>query len=448
MSLISIILFFVGLIAFIDNKKHVSLIIILTLSSSYFLLSPPIFLIGTLSLQHSDLGLLLIIVLIPISYRGTNSELNEIKKVFLFFLIFLIISVTYDFVVKETSAMQIFRTTRKIGYLLFFFLINSFGWNDYKKVIKIVAIITVIHSILYISQYVLDFSYGSFLDPSKEEIENKLGGSRYAHRPYYIIPILIIILYLYDKSKSKFHLMIMVLFSSAIIFTQSRGLILSGIIIFLLSLILKNRVTVISLFSFTTIFLLIYIALQVYFPIIGERFSGFYQEITLIRDMDTNNLKSFFHEGSFVFRFGLTYERLIYVLQDPIRILLGVGFVPDKDIIEPIFILGTYSPGLPTGFEQYNSVDVFLPNIITRYGIVGSLIYIYFIFKLVTFAKDNIRFIWSKVLYIYLLSLIVISFSGESFYNTQSFIFIFILIGLLLNEKDNKKKNYKISQDI
>jgi hypothetical protein len=448
MSLISIILFFVGIIAFIDNKKHVSLIIILTLSSSYFLLAPQNFLIGTLSLQHGDLALLLIIILTLISYRGTNSELNGIKKGFLFFLIFLIISVTYDFVVRDTSAMQIFRTTRKIGYLLFFFLINSFSWNDYKKVIKIVFIITVIHSILYISQYVLDFSYESFLNPSKEKIENKLGGLRHTHRPTYIIPILIIILYLYDKSKSKFHLMLIVLFSSAIILTQSRGLILSGVSIFLLYLILKNRVTVITLFSFTVIFILIYITLQTYFPIIGERFSGFYQEITLIRDMDTNNLTSFFHEGSSVFRFGITYERVIYVLQDPIRILLGVGFIPDMDIIEPIFILGTHSPTLPTGFEQYNSIDIFLPNIITRYGIVGSLIYIYFIFKLVTFAKDNIRCIWGAVLYIYLLSLIVVSFSGESFYNTQSFIFIFILIGLLLNEKDNKKKNYKIPQDI
>ena len=438
MGIISVFLFFAGFFAFINNKKHVSLIIILLLSTGYFLLAPQNFSIGPLSLQHGDLALLLIVILTLISYRGTSSELNGIKKTFLLFLIFLTISVTYDFVVRDTSAMQIFRTTRKIGYLLFFFLINSFSWNDYKKVIKIVAIITVMHSILYISQYVLSFSYGAILDPLKDIIENKLGGTRYTNRPTYIIPILIIYLFLNYKSKSPFHLMTIVLFSIALILTQSRGLILSAISVFFLYLLFQSKIKLLRLSSFSIIFLLIYIALQAYFPIIGERFSGLYHEITLIKDMDTSNLKSFFHEGSLVFRFGVTYERVIYVLQDPVRILLGVGFVPDIDIIKPIFTLGTQSPKMPTGFEQYNSIDIFFPNIITRYGIAGSLIYIYFILKLVTFAKDNKRLIWGKVLYIYLFSLIVISFSGESFYNAQCFIFIFILIGLLLNEKKYK----------
>ena len=151
--------------------------------------------------------------------------------------------------------------------------------------------------------------------------------------------------------------------------------------------------------------------------------------------MNYNSLNDFYHEGSFLFRLGLTYERFLYVLQEPIRILLGVGFIPDMDIFSPIFVLGTYSEVMPTGFEQFNSIDILFPNIITRYGIFGSLIFINLLIVIIKLGYKNKEIITGQILITYMFSMIYISLINESFYNSKYFILIFILIGMLVSQK-------------
>ncbi|MBK9737017.1 MAG: hypothetical protein IPO92_19510 [Saprospiraceae bacterium] len=155
----------------------------------------------------------------------------------------------------------------------------------------------------------------------------------------------------------------------------------------------------------------------------------------MVGRFDFNDLNFFYHQGSFTFRLGLTYERLMYVLDDTTRIILGVGFIPDFDILKPIFILGTISHTLPAGYEQFNSADVLFPNLITRYGIVGSLIFLYFIIQLFIYSYKNKGLIWGKILFTYLFALSIISLNSETFYNGQIFIMIFIMIDMVTKSK-------------
>ena len=431
MGFISVYLFLIGLLSFFNAQRYITLIIIGVLSTGYFGFADMGFLLGSFSLQHGDLALLLIFVLLPFRTKFNENQLKGIRNALVLFLLFLVVSILYDFILRGTTPMQIFRTTRKIGYLAFFFLINSFSWQDYQRFIKAILLLTVIHALLYISQYVIGYSFNP-----NDVVENELGGARYGNSQIYIIPVLVISFFTLTKIKTNF--LIIILLIIAIVLTQTRGAIISAASVILLFLLLQNRIKLQTIIILSLLLIIGYNVTLNYFPIIGERFLQLNKEIKMVRNMDYNNLPAFYNQGSFIFRVGVTYDRFMYVLKEPVRIILGAGFMPDMDIAKPIFTVGTHSPSLPSGFEQYNSVDIFFPNIITRYGIVGSTIYLYFIYKLFIFSFKTRKMLWGKILFTYLWSMVVISFINETFYNGQYFIFIFIMIGLVLREKKKK----------
>jgi len=158
MGFITVMLFFVAFFAFFSKQKHFTLIIIAVLASQYFRLADPNFFIGPFSFQHSDFALLLIFSLLPFRNKLNDIQLKGIIRGLLVFILFLAISITYDLLIRGTTPMQIFRTTRKLGYLAFFFLMASFSLRDYQRFIKFIIAITIIHALLYIAQYIFSFS--------------------------------------------------------------------------------------------------------------------------------------------------------------------------------------------------------------------------------------------------------------------------------------------------
>ena len=428
MELISIILFLVGFWSFFSEHKYLTLIVIAFLSTDYLGVADPSFFLGSISLQHGDLALLLIFSLLPFRKKIKDVQINNIKRALFVFALFLAVSIFYDFFVRGTTAMQIFRTTRKTGYLAFLFLINSFSKRDYKNFIYFFIFLTAVHAILYISQYIFNYSFSP-----TETVDDEFGNVRYRNTPPLVVPMLVISVFVISKARKK--IAITSLFFITIILAQSRGGIIASVSILLLFLFfqykLKSR-TIVFVFSFL---FLGYLIIPYLFPIIGARFQSLFGDISLVGQADYGNLNFFRSQGSLIFRLGLTYERLMYVLADTTRIILGVGYIPDFDITHPIFILGTLSPALPTGFEQFNSVDIFFPNIITRYGIVGSIIFLYFIFKIFVFGYKNRAVLWGKILFTYLFSMIFMSLVNETFYNGQYFLIIFIMMGMIIKTK-------------
>jgi hypothetical protein len=428
MGFITIILFIIGFFAFFSKQKQLTLMIIAVLASQYFRLVDPNFFIGPFSFQHGDFALLLIFSLLPFRKKLNNAELNGIRKSLILFFIFLFVSILYDLSMRSTTPMQIFRTTRKTGYLAFFFLLTSFPYKDYQRLIQFIFIVTVIHAFLYIFQYILGYA---FL-PGKVD-ENELGGVRFGNSPVFLIPILVVTVF--SLYKKKYQIVFIILFLISIVFSQSRGMIVSAISILLVYALLANKLKIIPVTLISLTLIIGYNIIISYFPIIEERFLHLFTEINEVNKMNYNDLNAFYHQGSFIFRWGVTYERLMYVLEDPVRIILGVGYIPDIDITYPIFTIGTHSPTLPTGYEQYNSVDIFFPNIITRYGIVGSLIFLFLIFEIFLFSFKNRLSLWGKVLLTYLVSMLFISLINETFYNGFNFLFIFFFMGLTIKEE-------------
>lgn len=428
MGIISLMLFFLGFVSFFTKSKYLTLITIAILSTRYFGFYTENFYIGSFSLQHGDVALVLIFSLIPFRTKNIDLDLNKLRKAIILFLSFLFISISYDLIYRDISIIQVFRTTRKIGYFAFFFLISSFKYIDYIKFFKFIIYFTIFHSILYLSQYV--FSYSLFGEESKI---NELGGVRYGLSPVYIIPSLCALIFIY--SKTIFRVSTIYLLIITILFTQSRGAIIAMVSVYLTYLVYQNKLKIKYLFIFPFLASIIYFSLILILPVIVERFDILFYEIASLTNLNLDDFSNFYTDGTLTFRFVLTAERFLYVIQDPIFSLLGVGFFPDNEISSALFFVNSFSPDLPIGHETYNSVDIFFPNIITRYGLLGSVVYIVLIYQFFKFSIKNKKYIWSQALHSFLISLLFISLINESFYNGQYFFMIFVLVGLTIKSK-------------
>jgi len=428
MIFVSIFLFVIALIFFFNARRHLTLLIILVLSSNFFDLVEPSFILGPISLQYGDLALVLIFLMLPFRTKINSEDILAIKKALVIFSLFFFVSASYDYFSRGTSLMQIFRTSRKLGYLMFFPLLSTFSKKDYELLIKYLLYLTFFHSIFYISQYIFQFEMSGM---SSANID---GTMRFRNAPYYLVPIFIFLVYNQDKFKlSKYYLGILIL---VFVLGQSRGAIISVLSILLIYFYLEKIIKFQTVISILLIVSVGYLTMILLLPDLSYRFEEGYYQILSLNDINYGyNLAGLRFKGTFIFRIGILYERFIYVIQHSSTILLGVGYLPDMDIIRPIFQLGTHSPTLPSGYEQFNSVDIFFPNIVTRYGIVGSIIYLYAILQIGKYAINHIKYLFGKILFTYLFALVSISFINESFYNAQIFMLIFILVGLIVCDK-------------
>lgn len=427
MAIVTILIFLMGLISFFNNKKLLTLISLFLLIYNYLGLSQPYFNIGSLTIQNSDLALLLIFILLPFRIKLNFKELKNINKSIIIFIVFLSFSLSYDLIFRETTPFQAFRSLRNLGFLFFYFIMFLFDYKDYKRFFNIIITITVIHSLIYISQYIFNFSFFS-----DKLLPNDEGIIRYSNSPHFFT--ITIILLIFKKLKNYFDYLKITIVTIAVLFTLSRGAISILLIIFLLALIFKYKKKVYKFVIPLSLFYMIF-SFIISNTSLNSRFSKANNEITSFTNIDFDNLNSLYHQGSLIFRLGLTYERIVYVLEDPVRIILGVGFIPDMDIKRKIFVIGTHSEILPTGFEQYNSADIMLPNLITRFGIFGSLLFLMLIYYIFRFSLVNKDCEFGKILFTYTISLVFLSLNNQSFYQTQLFIMFFMMISMILSKK-------------
>lgn len=424
MAFLSISFFLLGLISFFTKNKKITLICIFLLTYNFINLVQPFFYIGSVSIQNSDLALLLIFSILVFKSKFNYKDVKGIKIVLVAFLVFLSISVLYDIFVMGTTLSQSFRTLRKFGFLFFFFILDKFKFKDYKFLFSFILNITLIHSIIYISQYIVGFSF------FKDSLKSDMGQLRFSNSPPFLY--ISLVLFLFEKKSNYVKILIILI---AILCTLSRAALIVAVISVFYALIYKYKFNLFKVgFSMTLIYLIFSFIIS-YSTSLNNRITDANEQITSINSLDFDNLNSFYHQGSWIFRLGLTYERLMYVLEDPKKIILGVGFVPDFDIERKIFILGTKSDVLPTGYEQYNSGDILYPNIITRFGIFGSLLFMAIIFKILQFSLKNTRFNHGKILTTYIIALLFSTFNNQSFYVAHQFLFVFILIPQIFHEK-------------
>lgn len=216
-----------------------------------------------------------------------------------------------------------------------------------------------------------------------------------------------------------------VLYLIPLIYGAMRGPIVSllcGILYSLRHKIVKIRYFIIALI----VGLLLY---SVYTNLISDRFNrydvSFTEEvisgISIKKIMDFSSYEGSNREvftwqenGTFVFRISMLAERIIYLFQNPEKILFGAGMIDEASPKNDFhFKLGTPNENYKYQYCQIESNDILWTSYLLRYGIIGILFWIvlfHVCFKQFNNRQDQVNLVGLS----YTLFLIINSFGSDS----------------------------------
>ena len=307
-----------------------------------------------------------------------KNKFNRIKKdkiarFILLFYIFFILHSFFTIVLSIDSARYAtaLLRTHYSPFLLYFVLMNL-GKHDSIKTLHILFIICVIHSFLYILQFMgIDLFQGEF------EVRDVVRRGM----PYYGCLFFFYAFSIRGNKKWLLACLILVPFLGG----SARGVIVS---IFFACVLYYRGVVFKSLKNFVLAGILGIGLIVVYNLVLSDNFtrrgrSGFVGDVTGAFNwenvVDYSNSGSIEENGTFVFRIALLAERIIYLINNPGYIPFGCGSIEEVSPNNHMyFLIGTYNESTRYGRTMIETNDILWPPYIIRYGICGILFWVMF----------------------------------------------------------------------
>lgn len=267
----------------------------------------------------------------------------------------------------------------EIPYLLYF-VFRSIPVYSLKKSMPILLYGSIITGILYYLQFI-----GIFLLVASDESQASMEFSRYNNIPILTIPI---ILYLFSSTgKTKNKMSILVFFAGILILSQNRGMILA-VAIALGYYIIKYR-TLISkkmIVGLGIVVLLSSSVLAYRFSQKGSTGDGLKSELLLAKEMFHNRNYRFYDNsmmvvnGTLAFRSALIAERVDYLVEHPLSLIIGAGSYHEKSpsTKKLPFVLGSRTED---GVAKVDTGDISLVSRIFRYGLLYMFIFAAFLYR-------------------------------------------------------------------
>lgn len=149
-------------------------------------------------------------------------------------------------------------------------------------------------------------------------------------------------------------------------------------------------------------------------------------------------------ESTFLFRMAHTYERYLYMEEKTERLLFGAGLMAEDSKYTDKkfdFVIGLTNEkkGTPV---QLDTADTSWSNFLIRYGIVGTVLYLFLYVSLTLYFYKNRKNEWGLPVFLYLLLLLGVSFTSDLFYQVYVLVFPLMLYDHIINNiKENDKGN-------
>lgn len=346
-------------------------------------------------------------------YIKRNQELKWLVRLVCFFFFSILVSILYfRFPLKES-------VTTGLRFLLFLSLLVyiPLKGKEYISVFRIVFFITLIASSLYIMQSII----GEQILPSSSELDREVKNSgsgglyHYLNIPAFAIIFIPISIFCKQLIPQKLRIIAPVIFFSVLFVTLFRTHIISMILCILTIIIIKGKLKK----SFAPMLLLLCMSMI---------FGGiFYERVTEKNDstgdvsmvlagrLDEADYQA--KDGmTLLYRFAWIAERLDYMKDRPVELLFGLGMISDKKLQNKYYNFNFGLDDPDTGLKnQVATPDIAWGNMLTRFGLVGSIIvmtmYFSFMKKFWRYRKKSDLCL---VLFAYLLSNLLASFSGAT----------------------------------
>lgn len=330
---------------------------------------------------------------------------------------------------------------RELFFLLSFFIIIKVPVKDLKKLVSWMFSITIMLTILYIFQAftgIIIFQT-SYDDPSDLHPVELSGFSLYRvqNSPAWL-PLFLVCSYIVKNKILKESLFYKVVLTLGLIVNQSRTWLVSFVISIVYGMRhLKQSRNYLKAVFIIAIFLIIGGELFMTRFVEGDNYGNTVSsQVLSVSSFNVNTASDNIQEGTFIYRLGWCLERLYGIIDsgEIDKYLFGLGMMTEE-YAEKIYRFHIGNPSLSGGTVQLFTYDTDYGNIIVRYGFLGGMAIIYFIYQIFSFfyKRRKINSICLAITSIFI-TLPILSFSSTTFTQMSYYIVIFLLMNIVLED--------------
>lgn len=421
---------------YIKKRYYYFLILVFFLFTAGFQIIPNSFLLMGLPINKlSDYGMFAIFTTLFIyPEKLTKDKINMSIVLFFGFLIF---SLLYSIFYKNYSIGNILGVFRIYIIFIVLFVFNRIPVNHLLKALNFLMILTSFQCILYLLQVVFRVPILLENDGTTDvQINSVSGYLRFYNSPPFML--FSFIYFLFVKNNNKYNKIAMIISALAIFATLHRTFLLMTILsifIYLMAFTKTKKWIGYSLFSIILILMLI-----PFFQsnnILSDRFNNAIESIDAVDYNSISNFQIGSGGNSLLFRIAHFSERFVYIVQDPIKIIFGVGLITDNEpIIKNLpFKVGTINTLTGTNFK-INTGDVLWSLLILQLGVFGTFLYFNIFIRIL---KQFLNFIYTnKISILGAIALIQSFLTTISSTSMRRYELILILLLLVPISKYNK----------
>lgn len=333
-----------------------------------------------------------------------------VRNIFVYLSLSFVITVSLG-IESFSFALKVYRT---FGYFLFYFIFRQIPICEFAKAFKNIFVISLIWGVLYIMQL-----FGVFLIKGSQEIDMTTGAiSRIRNIP--LTSVITITFIVISNIKPKIKILLILIWCGILVLSQHRGVMLSLLIAIPLLMIIRQQLKKIMILGIA-----LGLVLCLFSSLIANRFSADSNDngMSTIEEikygLSMNNYSSYDSgSGTFIFRLFLIKERVEYMLEDPIRLIVGNGMMHEDSPATARkfnFQLGTYKyvSGYPV-MQQISTSDVGLLTFFFRFGLFFILLLVMLTCKMFRHFINN-KNIGSDIGFVLLTYCFLRVLSGEEF---------------------------------
>ena len=421
MTIIYLVIGVISILAYQRNMYVLSLVSFMALFTNVFMFYPS----ENEGIRGTDIVLVSSVVILFLNRNKLYCyKKDKYYRYCISVLLFTLLELVYTVITNAESISFALKIQRIPSLICFALVIRTIPLSIIKKFMKVAFFITIINGVCFYLEFV-----GIDLLPDVDPLRSmgSLGFLSSCTIPVFTVIFLFICLSGMFEIKYKYIFLIFFLGILILSFVRTW---LYGFLLCALVLLYQMKSDIKTLFRYLVLGA---IFLPIVLNVIDKKESAAsannHSDIENILSGDfltpENNINA--ANGTFAFRISMCVERFYYLIDNPEKLLLGVGAIHEGSPNNRFnFYLGTSNQMYDRCMIE--SGDITWVPVVLRYGILGTLLYLYFFIMLV------INFIHRKDEYCIIAPIaimyFIMSFSGAFFERAESYLIICLLLGI------------------
>ena len=425
----------VSIILYLSGKRILSTILFFFFLFDGFQIIPEKFFETGMGISKStDFALLYIIILFIYGIINTKDfiPINKLALLLGGYLLFIVCLIGISYYTYHIPFVEIIRTSRYYLFALSYFVLRRLTKEEISSILKILFCIVIFQSILFTIQ---GFTGIALLIGAESHKSAKL------ITRFYNSPLMLYFFVFYgifnNPFTGKYKYISALICIVCVYMPLHRSLTISFILILILGLFLKMG-KIKQFINYLPMLLLCVIPLvAVMGAQLASRTMNDINSVTTGEFVDIEEIE-LGEESTLLFRIAHFYERYMHILEKPIETAFGSGLMAEESNYTNKkfdFIVGLENE--KTGeIVQLETSDIAWSNLIIRYGIIGTLIYLTIYISIMIFYYKHRKVRYALSTFLYLLLLLFTSITSNQLYYVYMIVFPLMFFDMTL-EKNN-----------